>query len=291
MAAVSPGAKAWWLAPFMHAQTSGRRDGELKVAIIQLGINDEEDKEKRIRRVEGLLEQVRGADLVMLPETWSIGYFSFDRYAEESEPLEGETVSRLAQKARELGAYIFTGSFVERDGDRLYNTCALLDRQGQLLGSYRKIHLFGYGSAEREVLSAGENITVLPTEFGRVGLSICYDIRFPELFRLMVDQGAEIFLNCSAWPYPRVEHWLLLNRARAIENQAYFLSCGCAGSSRGKAFIGRSMVVDPWGTVVASAAEREAIIRAEIDPGMVARSREEFTPLKDRVIRLKEATL
>ncbi|MEW6425662.1 MAG: carbon-nitrogen family hydrolase [Bacillota bacterium] len=258
----------------------------MKIALIQLAIKDEETKQDRISRVEGLLAQVRGAELILLPEIWNVGYFSFDRYGEESETLAGETVSRLSARARELQAYIFGGSIVERDGDKLYNTAVLIGSAGDILGAYRKIHLFGYGSEERKVLSPGKEIVAVETPFGKVGLSICYDLRFPELFRRLVDRGAEIILNCAAWPYPRVEHWLLLNRTRAIENQCYFLSCCCAGASRGKAFIGRSQVIDPWGTVVASAAERETILQAEIYPEIVARAREEFTALKDRVLTI-----
>lgn len=256
----------------------------MKIALIQLAINDGETKQERIMRVKGLLDQVRGAELVLLPETWNIGYFSFDVYREQSETLTGETVSFLSAKARELQAYIFGGSFVERDGDQLYNTAVLISPAGNILGAYRKIHLFGYGSEEQKVLFPGKEVVIVEAPFGKIGLSICYDIRFPELFRRLVDRGAEIILNCSAWPYPRVEHWLLLNRARAIENQCYFLSCCCAGASRGKAFIGRSQVIDPWGTVIASASERETILKVEIDPESVASAREEFTPLKDRVL-------
>lgn len=258
----------------------------MRVAVLQLAFDDGESKEQRLARVEGILDRVRGADLVLLPEIWNIGYFSFDRYREESETLSGETVSRLAARAKEMQALIFSGSFVERDGDRLYNTAVLISPEGKVIGHYRKIHLFGYGSEERKVLSPGERIVTAGTGHGKIGLSICYDLRFPELFRKMAVQGAEMILNCAAWPYPRVEHWLALNRVRAIENQCYFISCGCAGASRGKAFIGRSQVIDPWGTVVASASERESVLQCEIAPESVARAREEFSALRDRVFEV-----
>lgn len=257
----------------------------MKVAIIQLGINDEETKKQRIDRVEKIIDGLKETDLIVLPELWNIGFFSFKKYKEESEALEGYTVGRLAAKAREIGANIFTGSFIEQRAGKFYNTAVLLDREGKIIGQYSKIHLFGYGSAERELLSPGEEVEVADTEFGKVGFGICYDLRFPELYRKMVDKGAEIIINCSAWPYPRVEHWNILNRVRAIENQCYFLSCGCAGYSDGKPFIGRSMIIDPWGTVISSAAERETILKTEIYPESVTKIREEFTPLKDRVFK------
>ncbi|SKC70607.1 carbon-nitrogen family hydrolase [Maledivibacter halophilus] len=257
----------------------------MKIAIIQLGINDEETKEQRLLRVEGIIDKLKGSDLIILPELWNIGFFSYERYHTESETLDGELVSRLSAKARKKNSYIFTGSFVEERNGKFYNTCVLLDRRGQIIGDYSKIHLFGYGSKERELLSAGEKIEVIDTEFGKVGLSICYDLRFPELYRRMADKGAEIIISCAAWPYPRVENWDVLNKARAIENQCYYLASGCAGTSKGKAFIGRSMVVDPWGTVVTSASERETILKAEIYPENVPKIREEFTPLKDRILK------
>lgn len=148
------------------------------------------------------------------------------------------------------------------------------------------MHLFGYGSAEAKILTPGSDITVVPTEFGNVGLSICYDLRFPELYRKMVDLGAEIIINCAAWPFPRVEHWTLLSQARAIENVSYVITCGCAGASKGKAFIGHSMVINPWGTIISSAAERETILKVEIDPAMVKEVRDEFPALNDRKIKI-----
>lgn len=256
----------------------------LKVAMLQLAFSDQDTKMTRLTRVENILDEVKDADLVLLPEVWNIGYFAFDKYRDESESLAGETISRLSAKARQHQMYIFAGSFIERDEDSLYNGTVLLNPQGNICGRYRKIHLFGIGSEERKILSAGDKITVADTEFGKIGLSICYDLRFPELHRELAAQGAEIILSCAAWPYPRVENWLILNRARAIENQCYYLTCGCAGTSQGKGFIGRSMAVDPWGNVVASAGERETVLRFEIDPQIVTTARQELSFLRDRVL-------
>lgn len=257
----------------------------MKISTIQLGINDDENREQRFSRVERIIDTLEETDFVLLPELWAIGFFSYDRYKSESEALKGETFSRLSEKAKKIGAYIFGGSFVENRGGNYYNTSILINRQGELVGNYSKIHLFGYGSEERKILSPGEKIVVVDTEFGKIGLTICYDLRFPEIYRKLIDNDAEIILNCSAWPYPRTENWTDLNKVRAIENQAYFLSCGCAGYSKGKPFIGRSMVVDPWGTVVGSASERETVLKTEIYPETVKQIRKEFTPLKDRVLK------
>lgn len=253
----------------------------MKVAIVQFAINDAENKDAKIARMEGILDTLKGADLIVLPELWNVGFFAYDQYLPQSETLDGPTFTSLQKKARELGAYLFTGSISERSGDKCYNTAGLIDREGRLLGTYRKMHLF---AAERQHMEPGDMPVVLDTEFGKVGMSICYDIRFPELFRKEVEQGAELLINCAAWPYPRVESWNMLHPVRAMENQCYMLSCCCAGASRGSAFIGRSMVIDPWGTVQAAGGNGETVVKSEIFPEQLAGIRESFTALKDRRI-------
>ena len=198
----------------------------MKVAIVQFAVNDEESKEQKIIRMEGILDNLKGTDLIVLPELWNIGFFAYEEYAKQSELLTGPTFSSLARKAKELGSYIFTGSISEQDGDKCYNTAGLIDREGRLLGTYRKMHLF---AAERQYMERGDKPVVIDTEFGKIGMSICYDIRFPELFRKEVEMGAEILVNCAGWPYPRVESWNMLHPVRAMENQCYMLSCCCAG--------------------------------------------------------------
>ena len=254
-----------------------------RVASVQLEIIGDEAKVDRVERVAALVESLAGTDLIVLPEVWNVGYFNFDRYALEAETLAEETVSRIGGAARTAGAWVLAGSIVERDGDSLFNTSVLLDRSGEVRGSYRKVHLFGYGSRERQLLTRGEEVAVVDTELGRVGLATCYDLRFPELFRAMVDRGAEMFLVASAWPYPRVEAWTALNLARALENQAWLISANCAGGE-GPACCGRSMVVDPWGTPVATAGDRPGIMLAEIDVTAAASARADFPALRDRVL-------
>jgi predicted amidohydrolase len=258
----------------------------VRVASVQLEIPEYEDKLERVERVARLVQGIPGADLIVLPEIWNVGYFNFDRYEEEAEPLEGPTLTRLRAVASSLDAWVMAGSIVEREGGRLRNTSVLLDRSGDVRATYSKIHLFGYRSREPEVLTPGKTVNVVDTEFGRIGLSTCYDLRFPELFRKMVDAGAEFFLVPSAWPYPRVEAWKALNRVRALENQAWLISSNCAGGT-GMGFCGRSMVVDPWGTPVALAGDRPTILHAEIDPAEVRKAREDFPVLRDRVAELQ----
>ncbi len=254
----------------------------MKVALIQLRVEDQEKREN-IRRATDWLERARGADLVLLPELWNIGYFSFERYATEAEPLDGETVTAMAAQARQLEAYLLAGSIIERAGDCLYNTSVLLNPDGMIAATYRKANLFSYGSRERALLKPGEKPGVARTELGTLGIATCYDLRFPELFRQLVEADVECFLIVSAWPYPRLEHWKLFNRVRAVENLCYLVSCNCVGVSNGRQLLGHSMIVDPWGIPVAMAGDREGIVRGEVDLGLVAEIREEFPVLKERL--------
>jgi len=256
----------------------------VKVASIQLEIKDTETKEQRIDRVETLLDPLADCDLIVLPEIWATGYFSFDRYLEEAEEIGGMFTQRFSAKAKALNTYLFAGSIVEKANGRYYNTSILFDPHGKVIGTYRKIHLFRYGSAEGELLTAGNEPTVVETDFGKMGLSTCYDLRFPELYRAQVDQGAKFLLVTSAWPHQRLEHWKLFNKARALENQCFLISSNCVGTTKNVLLGGHSQVVDPWGTVVASAGEHETIVRTEIDPAQIDHIREVFPQLKHRVL-------
>lgn len=256
----------------------------MKVASVQLEIRDDETKEQRIERVDRMLDQLEDRDLIILPEIWATGYFSFDRYKEEAEPIDGAFVQRFKEKARTLRTHLFAGSFVEKEGNDYYNTSVLFNPQGDLIATYRKIHLFRYGSKEGEILSRGTEATVIDTPFGKVGLSTCYDLRFPELYRAQVDLGAEIFLVTSAWPHMRVSHWNVFNVARALENQCYLISCNCVGTNRGAMLGGNSKVVDPWGVALSQAGEYETVMKAEIDLSVVRSIREHFPQLKHRVL-------
>jgi len=256
----------------------------MRVASIQLNIV-EESKGKALEHASHMIRQYRGADLILLPELWNIGFMSFDRYRSEAEAQDGQTITLLRALARELSCHIHTGSFVESREGRFFNSSFLLDPSGEILGSYRKIHLFTYQSEEAKILTPGTSITVIPTIFGKFGLATCYDLRFPEFFRKMIDQGAEFFLISSAWPYPRLEHWLLLNRTRALENLCYLISSNSAGVNRGTRFAGHSQVVDPTGQTIAGSGDEECIVWAEVTREIVLKVRAEFPALNDRVFK------
>ncbi|WP_049996551.1 carbon-nitrogen family hydrolase [Halococcus sediminicola] len=235
-----------------------------------------------------------GADLVCLPEIFNVGYFAFDAYEQEAESLAGPTLARVADAAREHDVGVLAGSIVEdlaasaRDGfdtpseAGLANTSVFFDRAGERRAVYRKHHLFGYESKEAELLVPGESLGLTEFEGFTVGMTTCYDLRFPELYRELVDAGATLILVPSAWPYPRVDHWRLLPRARAVENQLFVATCNGSGRFGETELCGRSAVYDPWGEVLAETDEGPAVVTADVDPERVSEVREEFPALGDR---------
>lgn len=253
----------------------------MKIASIQLEIKSDCSKEQNIDYALKMMDRCCGADLIVLPELWNIGFLAYDKYWSESETIDGPTMQAVSNKAKELGAYIFSGSFVEKKEGAYRNTSVLFGRDGEKIGQYSKIHLFNYKSREPELLTPGTEVAVTDTEFGKMGLSTCYDLRFPELYREMVERGAKYFLVTSGCPYPRLEAWNVLNQARALENTCCLVSSNAARMQNKVRFLGHSQIVDPRGTVVAGSGYLEAIVRAEIDDDLV---RAEFPVLKDRVL-------
>jgi predicted amidohydrolase len=250
---------------------------------VQLGPPADLARERRIREVAGMVEALAGADLIVLPELWPAGYFAFDDYAAVAETADGPTVTAVSRAAAAAGALVVGGSFVEEGADgALHNTAFIAGPDGDVLGTYRKMHVFGYRSREAELVTGGDALATIPTPLGAVGLAVCYDLRFPELFRAGIDAGAEIFVIPAAWPAARTEHWRLLLRARAIENQAFVVGCNGAGSDRGVAVAGHSAVIDPSGVVIAEGGVEPGVVRARVDLALVARTREEFPVLADR---------
>jgi len=242
-------------------------------------------KEGNVRYALGMLDRCPESDLILLPEIWTSGFFCFDRYAIESEPLDGPLVGAFRKWVRQRGCHLHMGSMVEREGERLFNTSLLLDPSGEIIGKYRKMHLFGYQSRERNLLTPGEEVVVVKTPWGLAGLSTCYDLRFPEFYRKMVDRGVEIFLVAAAWPMSRLSAWNLFKRTRALENLAFLFCCNCAGSDAGQQYGGSSALVEPLGDLIAEGGEGECYVSAEVDLNLVRSVRKDFPAREDRVRR------
>ncbi|WP_242908093.1 carbon-nitrogen family hydrolase [Actinomadura terrae] len=262
-----------------------------RVALVQVASPASEPPAWRRERVGRMVADARGADLVLLPELWTPGYFAFDRYAELAEPLDGDTVTAGRQWARDLGCFLHLGSVLERTPEgRLHNTAVLIDPSGAVVHTYRKIHVFGYRSREAELLAPGDTVGTAPSPLGALGATTCYDLRFPEIWRALVDAGAETVAVPAAWPARRRAHWRLFTSARAVEQQLLVLACNAVGAQGDVTLGGASRVVDPWGTVLAEAGDAEEILYCDVDPDVVARTREEFPVLRDRrPVRVAEA--
>ncbi|GGL58200.1 nitrilase-related carbon-nitrogen hydrolase [Halocalculus aciditolerans] len=263
----------------------------MRLALAQLDVENAAVSANVERAVDAIeAAAAAGADLVALPEIFNVGYFAFDSYAREAEALDGPTLTRIREVAADEGVGVLAGSIVEdlaaSEGgpaeDGLANTSVLFGRDGDRLLTYRKRHLFGYGSAETELLTPGETPGVAEFEGFTVGVTTCYDLRFPELYRDYVARGVTLTLVPSAWPYPRVEHWKTLPRARAIENLSYVAAVNGSGSYEEASLLGRSTVYDPWGTPVSTTDDQPDVVYADVDPETVADVREEFPAVADR---------
>lgn len=255
----------------------------MKVSLIQLVADLDEDPADRLARGCDLVRAERDADLVVLPELWVTGFFDFDAYPKAAEPLDGPIAAALADAARTAGTWLHGGSIIEAGPDgSLYNTALLFDPGGRLAHIQRKVHVFGYRSREAELLRGADTLAPVDTPFGTVGMTTCYDLRFPEVYRVLVDGGATLLVVAAAWPAARLDHWRLLARARAVENQCFLLGCNAAGRQGRAVLAGHSVVVDPWGVPLAEAGQDEQVLRADFDPAQPGRLRAEFPALRDR---------
>jgi len=280
------------------AGPSGRT---LNVRLLQIGYDEGSSLDHRLDKVAALVAQQGGADLIVLPEMWLHGAFASSGWRARSIALEGPELRRIGDAARDVGAHVLAGTLVERatpgsslgsQGRGLWNTSVLFDRDGSIMATYRKIHRFGFGDGEPLVIEAGnEPVVAQLTDSGGkpvcvVGLATCYDLRFPELFRMLLDRGAEIFVIPAAWPLARVSHWTTLGIARAIENQAFVVQVNDGGQHGGMQMGGRSQVVDPSGRVLVSAESGFTSLEVDIDLAEVGRLRSAFPVLSDRRIQL-----
>ncbi|MFD6290907.1 carbon-nitrogen family hydrolase [Streptomyces sp. NPDC060205] len=257
----------------------------MRASLLQIAVDEAESVDARRQRVASLVRQQTGSDLVILPELWTTGAFAYESFDTEAEPLEGPTHEVMAKAASDAGVWLHAGSIPERvTGEGLYNTSLVYSPSGELVATYRKIHRFGFDKGEAVLMGAGSELVTVPLPDTTVGLATCYDLRFPELFRGLVDAGAETLVVSAGWPERRRSHWTLLARARAVEDQAYVLACGTAGVHAGVPQAGYSIVVDPWGEVLAEAGAGEEVLVVDFDPARVGVTREQFPALKDRLL-------
>ncbi|WP_159884041.1 carbon-nitrogen family hydrolase [Paenibacillus puerhi] len=253
------------------------------VALLQMDIAIGEP-ERNYGKLEALLNQSlqdnAKPDVIIMPEMWNTGY-ALDRIQEQADPEGERTKALLSSFSREHGVNIHGGSVAVKREDGIYNTTYIFDREGREAVSYSKIHLFRLMDEEK-YLQSGETIGRLTLDGIPSGTMICYDIRFPELSRKLALGGAQVLFVPAEWPHPRLHHWRTLLQARAIENQMFVISCNRVGISGTTEFFGHSMVIDPWGEVLAEGDESEQIVRATIDLGLVSEVRKRIPIFEDR---------
>lgn len=263
---------------------------KIKIAAIQM--STVADKMENVRTVKTYLEKIKdeNPDFVILPEMFCCPYQTenFPIYAEKE---GGPVWQQLSGYAKQYGIYLIGGSMPEKDAEgNVYNTSYIFDREGKQIGKHRKVHLFdidvkgGQTFKESDTLTAGDSDTVFDTEFGKIGVMLCFDIRFPELSRMMVNDGAKVIFVPAAFNMTTgPAHWELSFRTRALDNQIYMVGCAPARDvSAGYISWGHSIVTDPWGRVTGMLDENEGILLAELDMGYEERVREELPLLKSR---------
>lgn len=238
--------------------------------------------EANLAKVQALAAEAtqRHSQLLILPELWSTGY-DLERAGQHATVVDQGIFAETAVIARFHGLYVL-GSCLSVSGEAQFsNTAVLFTPTGQATAVYSKIHLFRLMD-EDQYLTAGAHLTLAETPWGKAGLGICYDLRFPELFRSYALAGAKLIFLPSEWPHPRLTHWQTLLRARAIENQLFMVACNRVGVSKGASFFGHSCIIDPWGEVVVEGGEEEELITADIDLEKVDEIRAKIPVFADR---------
>lgn len=263
---------------------------KVKIALCQMNVID--DKEENLRKASLMIAQgiKENVDFVVLPEMFNCPY-SNDKFIEYAEvEKDSETLLKISNLACKNNVYILAGSIPEKEDDKLYNTSYLFDKDGNIISKHRKMHLFDIDVKgkitfkESDVLTAGDNFTIANTEFGKIGIGICYDIRFPELARIMAQKGALILFYPGAFNMTTgPAHWELLFKSRALDNQVYCVGVAPAlNEDASYHSFGHSIITSPWGEIIAEASEKETLIISEIDLDEIKKIREELPLLKNK---------
>ncbi len=259
---------------------------KLTVSVAQIAVVNS-DPEANLKKADALIAEAsrRKSEVICFPEMWTTGFNWANN--QRLAPGQEEVVERVAAMAKRYNIWINGSMLALNEDGKIANTSILFDASGNRKGIYRKIHLFTM-LHENEHMAAGNSLCTVDTPWGLVGLSICYDIRFPELFRAYALKGVKIVFSPMAFPHPRLEHWKVLVRARAIENQLFMIGANQVGSEDfgpdGRVtYFGDSVVIDPWGqTVVEAGQTEEELLTATIDVDKVDEVRSKMKVLQDR---------
>lgn len=243
------------------------------------------NKHANFEKIEKLITQNMkpNIDIVVLPELWNVGW-ACDKFIDAAEEIKtSETITFLAKFAKKYNTNILGGSFVQKNGNKYYNTCPVINRQGELIATYNKNHLYSYyDDSEGSYLTRGENPVIVTIEGVKIGLTICYDIRFPEIYRAYRKAGADILVNMAAWPLSRAIHWNALTQARAVENQTYMVALTQTGIlPTGAKNLGHSVIYDYSGNILDEINTTEGSISATINLYDMYEFRDKCTVIND----------
>lgn len=251
----------------------------MKIAMLQMAVLEKNKQGNIARGLQLARQAAEDHDLIVMPEVWTTGY-SLGHLDEDAEIPGSGVLPQLQEIAAETGCRIVAGSVPMRREGLVYNTSAAIDSRGNLVSLYDKVHLFGLFNEEK-FFAPGNNFSAYDLDGLRCGSTICYDLRFPELYRHLALQGAKIIFCPAEWPEARGDIWRLLAQARAAENHTFLIAVNCAGTFKGAPFYGHSMVVDPGGRIVAEAGMDEEVISCTIDLEEIDRVRRRINALAD----------
>ncbi|MEO0151483.1 MAG: carbon-nitrogen family hydrolase [candidate division WOR-3 bacterium] len=250
----------------------------MKILLIQS--DPKRNKFENYKQVEEIINSINvKLDFIALPELWTTGY-KLKPYEEQSESENSQILKNLSKLAKEKSCYILAGSIFYKENDNYYNRSFLFDRNGNIVGYYSKMKLFK-GLNEHLIFKAGDKLGIFDTEFGRIGVMICYDLRFPEIARKLTFDGVKIIFVPSQWPISRIEHFKVLLRARAIENQLFVIGINRYGLENENFFGGNSLVISPKGEIILDMGIGEKFSVIDIDINEVDEYRRSFPVLND----------
>lgn len=258
----------------------------INIALLQTNIKfcDPEYNYSKVREMidEAMIAEGR-PDMIILPEYWSTGFSDdmFHNIGKYVEPINGPSVTVLKECAREHKVWIVGGSIPTRFNDGMRNTTFLINREGEIVGDYSKMHLYSDMDEDVAFLN-GTKMDVYETELGKLGFMICYDIRFCELSRIYALRGADALVVTSNFPNPRLDHWRTLLIARAIENQMFVIACNRVGASPMGTYFGHSIIIDPWGEVISEGGDDEEIVTGTVDFSKIREIRSTIHMFRDR---------
>ncbi len=254
----------------------------MKISLVQMDIvlgRPEENQNRVADHLDCTMAQ-ESPDIVVLPEMWNTGY-DLSRLEEIAD--RGKLPAWLAELAEKYRVTLVAGSIAEKRDDGFYNTSYVFSPEGKELSAYSKVHLFRLMEEEKYLQPGKRRAPLFSVGSAQAGSMICYDLRFPELSRAMALEGAQLLFVPAEWPHPRLNHWRLLNQARAVENQMIVIAVNRVGSDKNNTFCGHSMVVDPWGEILGETGEEETVLTVEVDPEEVDRVRNKIPVFEDRV--------